>query len=141
MRKAFLKKTRATLEEMRSQMLRSVEQEVAAGREHTKDEGMDTYDLASDARDREINTILSDRDRIKLQAVDEALERLDDGSYGKCEECGADIAEGRLVALPFSLLCVTCQSEQERESRVNRRFEDDRAVRRLGSGDLDDDNS
>lgn len=140
MRKAFLKKARATLEDMRSQMVRSVEQEVAEGREQTKDEGMDTYDLASDARDREINTILSDRDRTKLQAVDEAIERIEDGSYGKCEECGADIAEGRLVALPFTRLCVTCQSEQEHESRVNRRFEDT-GVRRLGSGDLDDDNS
>ena len=140
MRKAFLKKARASLENMRSQTLRSVAQGVAEGREQTKDEGMDTYDLASDARDREINTILSDRDRNKLLAIDEALERMDDGSYGKCEECGADIAEGRLAALPFTRLCVTCQSEQERESRVNRRFEDDRAVRRLGSGDLDDDN-
>ena len=39
----------------------------------SKDEGMDTYDLASDARDQEINLILSDRDREKVQAIDEAL--------------------------------------------------------------------
>ena len=48
---------------------------------------MDTYDLASDARDEEINLILGDRDREKVQAIDEALGRIDDGSYGICESC------------------------------------------------------
>jgi len=141
MRKAFLKKAKAALDEMRAQTLRSVQQEMAEGREQSKDDGMDTYDLASESRDREINAILTDRERSKLMAIDEALERIEDGSYGKCEECGADIAEGRLVALPFTRLCVTCQSEQERESRLNRRYDDDRGFRRLGSGDLDDDNT
>ena len=141
MRKAFLKKAKATLEEMREQALRHVQQELAQGREQTKDDGMDTYDLASESRDREIHTILNDRDRAKLTAITEALERVEDGSYGKCEECGADIAEGRLVALPFTRLCVTCQSEQERESRMTRRFDDDRTFRRLGTGDLDDEGS
>ena len=41
---------------------------------------MDTYDLASEERDREINFILSDRDRVKLKQIDDALERMDDGS-------------------------------------------------------------
>lgn len=141
MRKVFLKKVKASLEAMRGQTLRNVQQEVTDGREQTKDDGMDTYDLASESRDREIHTILNDRDRSKLLAIDDALERIEEGSYGKCEECGADIAEGRLSALPFTRLCVTCQSEQERESRLNRRFEDDRGFRRLGTGDLDDESA
>src|SRR5437773_12036170 len=73
MRKAFLKKARETLQEMREQLLRNVQAELHEGREQSKDEGMDTYDLASDARDREINFILTDREREKLQAIDEAL--------------------------------------------------------------------
>jgi len=76
MRKSFLKKARETLQEMRTQLLRSVQAELHEGREQTKDEGMDTYDLASDARDREINFILSDRDREKVQAIDDALARV-----------------------------------------------------------------
>ena len=135
MRKAFLKKSRETLESMRSQMLRNVQQELQEGRDSSKDEGMDTYDLASDARDREISHILTDRDRGKLEAIDEALSRVDDGSYGLCEDCGAEIAEGRLQALPFTRLCVTCQSDRERESRMNKRYEEDRSFRRLGAGD------
>jgi len=69
MRKTFLKKARETLQEMRTQLLRNVQAELHEGREQTKDEGMDTYDLASDARDREINFILTDRDREKSGEV------------------------------------------------------------------------
>jgi DnaK suppressor protein len=140
-RKAFLKKARTMLEDMRAQTVRSVQHDLEEGREHQKDDGMDTYDLASDARDQEINVILTDRVREKLAAIDEALGRIDDGSYGVCEECGLDIAEGRLAALPFTRLCVSCQSDRERESKLNKRYEDDRSGRRLGSDGGDDDNS
>jgi len=141
MRKAFLKKSRETLVTMREHLLRSVQQELNEGRDQMKDEGMDTYDLASDARDREISHILTDRDREKLAAIDEALARCDDGTYGLCEDCEADIAEGRLQALPFTRLCVTCQSDRERESKLNRRYEEDRSFRRLGVGESDDEGS
>ena len=87
MRKAVLKKARETLEGMRGQLLRSVQQGMQEGREASKDEGMDTYDIASDARDREISLALADRDREKLQAIDEAIGRVEDGSYGICEMC------------------------------------------------------
>ena len=140
MRKAFLKKARTMLDEMRAQTVRSVQHDIEEGREHQKDDGMDTYDLASDARDQEINVILTDRVREKLAAIDEALSRIDDGSYGLCEECGLDIAEGRLAALPFTRLCVSCQSDRERESKLNKRYEESGA-RRLGSDGADDDNS
>ena len=138
MRKVFLKKARETLETMRGQLLRNVRQDLSEGRDQTKDEGMDTYDLASDARDREISHILTDRDRGKLEAIDEAISRVEDGSYGLCEDCGAEIAEGRLQALPFTRLCVTCQGDRERESRMNKRYEEDRAFRRLGVGEGED---
>jgi DnaK suppressor protein len=102
MRKAFLKSARDTLVDMKKQLLAEIQQDLKQGREASKDEGMDTYDLASEARDREINFILTDRDRGKLQAIEDALERIDDGSYGMCESCEAEIAEGRLVAMPFT---------------------------------------
>jgi len=138
MRKAFLKKSRETLEEMRAQLLRSVQQDLNEVRDASKDEGMDTYDLASDARDKEINLILGDRDREKAQAIDEALGRVADGSYGICESCESDIAEARLQALPFTRLCVNCQAERERELKMNRRFEEDRSFRRISSSEGED---
>ena len=140
MRKAFLKKARETLEGMRSQLLRSVQDELHEGREQTKDEGMDTYDLASDARDREINLILTDRDRDKLQAIDDALARIDEGSYGVCESCESDVAEGRLEALPFTRLCISCQADREKEAKSMKR-EEDRTYRRLGTSDVDEEGS
>jgi DnaK suppressor protein len=141
MRKTFLKKARETLLGMRGQLLRNVQHELHEGREQTKDEGMDTYDLASDARDREINLILTDRDREKVQAIDEALGRVDEGSYGICESCESEIAEARLAALPFTRLCVNCQAEREKEAKLNKRFEEDRTYRRLGTSDSDEETS
>ncbi len=139
MRKAFLRKAREKLESMREQVLRNVRQDLSETREAGKDEGMDTYDLASDARDREINLILGDRDREKLAAIDEALSRVSEGTYGICESCEGEISEARLVALPFTRLCVTCQAEREREARLTRRYEEDRSFRRLGSTEGEDD--
>jgi DnaK suppressor protein len=139
MRKTFLKTARETLLEMKKQLLAEIQQDLKQGREASKDEGMDTYDLASEARDREINFILTDRDRGKLQAIEDALERIEEGSYGICESCEAEIAEGRLQAMPFTRLCVQCQADREIEAKQNRRGEDDRAYRRLGATDLDED--
>ena len=141
MRKAFLKKMREKLLEMRAQLLRNVQSDLHEGREQTKDEGMDTYDIASDARDREISLILNDRDRDKALAIDDALARIDEGSYGVCDSCESDIAEARLEALPFTRLCVSCQAEREKEAKSMKRPDEDRSYRRLGASDLDEESS
>jgi DnaK suppressor protein len=141
MRKAFLKKMREKLLEMRAQLLRNVQSDLQEGREQTKDEGMDTYDIASDARDREISLILNDRDRDKALAIDDALARIDEGSYGVCDSCESDIAEARLEALPFTRLCVSCQAEREKEAKSMKRPDEDRSYRRLGASDLDEESS
>jgi len=140
MRKTFLKSARDTLVEMKKQLLQEIQHELKQGRESSKDDGMDTYDLASEERDREINFILTDRDRGKLQAIEDALDRIDDGSYGICESCESEIAEGRLAAMPFTRLCVQCQSDREIEAKQNRRSDDDRTYRRLSTTDLDEEN-
>src|ERR1044072_5334867 len=126
---------------MRAQMLKSVQQELQEGRERNKDEGMDTYDLASDARDREINLILTDRDRDKLQAIDDALARIEEGSHGMGGGCDPAMAEGRLEALPFPRLCITCQAEREKEAKSMKRVDEDRAYRRLATNAADEETS
>jgi DnaK suppressor protein len=138
MRKAFLKSARERLLGMREQVLADIASDVAVTREGQKDEGMDAYDLASEERDRDINMILSDRDRQKLLSIDEALERLKQSTYGICEECELDIAEERLKALPFTRLCVTCQADQEKEAKQVRRSEEDRGYRRFSVGETDE---
>src|SRR5438270_6217104 len=123
-RKKFLADLREHLLDLKTRLLDEMESESKAEREGNKDEGMDTYDLASEERDREINFILSDRERNKVKNIDDALLRLDDGSYGVCDSCGLEIAEERLEAMPFTRLCRDCQQDQEREARSQRRFED-----------------
>ena len=139
MRKAFLKKIKTTLSHQKQQILDQLDEEIREGKETKLDEGMDTYDLASEQRDREINLILSDRDRGKLHAIETALERIDDGEYGICEECEEEIAQARLGALPFSRLCVACQEDREKEARFQRRPEDNNTPSRPNMVDLDDD--
>jgi len=141
MRKALLKNARERLTEMKRQILREISEDLRHGREGGKDDGMDTYDLASEERDREINFILNDREREKLQSVEDALERIEEGIYGMCDSCESEIAAGRLEAMPFTRLCVSCQAEREKEAKQSRRFDDERAYRRLGSTDVDEENA
>lgn len=51
----------------------------------------------------------------ELKEVDESLQRMSEGSYGVCADCGKDIAEPRLMARPMSVLCVACQSKLEQQ--------------------------
>jgi len=118
MRKREKDKFRNLLLQLRKEITREIQQGVQENREGEAGEGRDTYDIASDERDREINLLLSDRERRKLQQIDDALHRIDTEEYGICEECGGDIAPGRLEAMPFSRLCVTCQSEFEQTQRT-----------------------
>jgi len=141
-RKKFLSKVRENLEDMKAKLSAEIDSELKAEREGNKDEGMDTYDLASEERDREINFILSDRGRAKIKSIEDALQRLNDDSYGICESCGIEVAEERLEALPFTRLCRDCQQDQEREARAQRRFEDERSTyRKLGSTEGDEENT
>ena len=138
-RKKFLGKMREQLGEMKTKLLSELDSELRAEREGNKDEGMDTYDLASEERDREISFILSDRERVKIKQIDDALDRLDEDTYGMCESCGLEIAEERLQAMPFTRLCRDCQQEQEKEAKSQRRFDDERnTYRKLGSTDADE---
>lgn len=143
MRKDFLKKVEEELRETKKQLLREIQDRVKEETEGSKDEGRDTYDLASDERDREINFILNDREREKLHAIDEALQRIKDKTYGicecGCENCEGEIRLGRLQVLPFTRLCVRCQEEMERESKLQKKFEDERSYRKLAITDIEED--
>lgn len=141
MRKAALKAAKTRLEGMKKALMREITDDLRQGREGAKEDGMDTYDLASEERDREISFILGDREREKLQSIENALERIEDGTYGICENCDSEIAAGRLDAMPFSRLCVSCQAEQEKEARSQRRFDDERAYRRLATTEVDEDSA
>src|ERR1051325_95635 len=137
-RKEFLKQASEMLQDTKKQLLKELHGRVKEETEGVKDEGRDTYDLASDERDREINFILNDREREKLLAIDEALERIKDKSYGICESCEGEIQLGRLKVLPFTRLCVKCQEENEKEAKRQKTLENERGYRKLDLADSED---
>jgi len=138
-RKEFLKQASEMLEEMKRAASKEMQGRVREETEGVKDEGRDTYDLASDERDREINFILNDREREKLLAIDEALQRIADKTYGICESCEGEIQLGRLKILPFTRLCVKCQEENEKESKRQKTLENERSYRKLDITDVEED--
>jgi len=140
-RRDFLKQASDMLEEMKRGLTKEMQGRVKGETEGVKDEGRDTYDLASDERDREINFILNDREREKLVAIDEALQRIKDKSYGICESCEGEIQLGRLKVLPFTRLCVKCQEENEKESKRQKTLDEERGYRRLVLTDFEEEGS
>ena len=75
----------------------------------------DEGDRADIERTHEVSILLSARDKEKLLAINEALEKVREGTYGVCEECGDEIGAGRLKAMPLARQCVPCQSRLEKE--------------------------
>jgi len=80
----------------------------------------DVLDSVSEERTRELDMILTDREKRKLLQIDDALDRIEDGTYGQCEECGVKIPKARLKVLPFAKFCVECQEKNEREEKYTR---------------------
>jgi len=71
-------------------------------------------DTATETVDREIDYTLEEHDGRLLHAIDEALARIDAGTYGICVNCGAQIPPERLEAMPWATLCIDCKRKEER---------------------------
>ena len=72
----------------------------------------DMADQASGNNEVHIQLKLKQTDAKILQAIEEALGRIDKGSYGICRDCGEPIAEARLRAIPWTRVCITCKEKQ-----------------------------
>jgi DnaK suppressor protein len=72
----------------------------------------DMADQASGNNEVHIQLKLKQTDAKILQAIDEALARIDKGTYGICRDCGEPIAEPRLNAIPWTRVCITCKEKQ-----------------------------
>ncbi|MSO29551.1 MAG: TraR/DksA family transcriptional regulator [Acidobacteria bacterium] len=73
----------------------------------------DMADQASGTNEVHIQLKLKQTDAKILQAIEEALGRIEDGSYGACRDCGEPIAAPRLSAIPWTRSCVTCKEKQK----------------------------
>jgi DnaK suppressor protein len=79
----------------------------------------DPNDRATQESDRSFELRIRDRERKLIKKIKEALDRIDDGTFGICEVCGEEISEGRLKARPVTTLCIDCKMEEERQERHN----------------------
>jgi DnaK suppressor protein len=77
----------------------------------------DPTDRASLEGNRNLTLRIRDRERKLITKIDEALGRIEGGTYGVCEECGGPIGFERLKARPVTTLCIQCKSEQEAAER------------------------
>ena len=82
----------------------------------------DPTDRASMESNRNSMLRMRDRDRKLIFKIQEALQRLNDGEYGICEECGEEIGIERLKARPVTTLCIACKSSQEIAERKAKKF-------------------
>lgn len=83
----------------------------------SSDDLSDEADLASSVINQQVTFNMRQRELLKLKSIDEALYRVEQGSYGHCDECDESIGEKRLENQPWTTLCITHAEEQERENQ------------------------
>ena len=112
----------------RQEIMREIEgnlgQSLTEDQQRRLESARDVGDQALMDLDRELGISLMEMRNRKRQAIDEALTRLSEGTYGICAECGIEVSEKRLEAVPFAKLCVQCQSRQELLEKIEK--EEDR---------------
>jgi DnaK suppressor protein len=113
-------KCREMLLEMRGDLVDKAKtnRQSNSGRDHLGD----LCDWAVSDMEVDYVYMIGERLRQKLYLIKEALDAIENGEYGICAECGEPINEKRLLFMPFTLLCVRCQSELERQARMRGRL-------------------
>ena len=119
--KMLMAKRQEVLDEIRG----SIGQSLTEDQQRRLEAAMDIGDQSLMDVQRELGISLLEMRNRKRQLIDEALVRVSEGTYGKCDECGVDISEKRLAAVPFAKLCVNCQAQQELLEKIAKEEERD----------------
>jgi len=114
MDKRKAKSYRDRLLERREGLVGQVQAAEAYSRERDAEATQDPADMAANAYTKELLMSMSTNDRQLLDSIDAALSRIEEGEYGKCDNCGDLIHEKRLDAFPCSQHCVDCQELNEK---------------------------
>jgi len=114
MNKAQLKKFKALLEAKRTEIIEKARQTLKEDMMLDASDLPDEMDLASSEYLQSFTFRLRGREKSFLDKIGRALVKIDDGSFGKCEECEEEISVKRLEARPETTLCIRCKEDQER---------------------------
>jgi DnaK suppressor protein len=105
---------RERLTQQRQEILNMYKQDIKAGQESADDGTEDIVDRANNSYNRELMFSLSDSERLLLLQIEEALSRMELGTYGRCTNCGNTIHPLRLEAVPWARFCIDCQELAEK---------------------------
>jgi DnaK suppressor protein len=114
MPKKELEKYRKLLQEKKTSLLAELAKTRHAEEETTEESTQDIADKAVSSYTREFLYSLNDAERSTVQQIDQALGRIEDGTYGLCQNCGTPMNEKRLSAIHWSRHCVECQELAEK---------------------------
>ena len=118
MEKDFTDKMKQSLINLKREIIETL----IANNEDFRDivEGLDPKDfadIASDDIDRKMLETIGSKDMKRMKLIDSAITRIEQGKYGLCMKCGKKIPKERLEAIPYALMCIECQSADERRNR------------------------
>ena len=114
LKKSELKRFKDLLEEKRNQIIQNAQSTLAEDMTLDANDLPDEMDLASSEYLQSFTFRLRGREKIFLEKIDRALDKISNGSFGVCEDCGDAIALKRLEARLETTLCIRCKEDQER---------------------------
>lgn len=118
MTKKQVEEFRAILLEQRKQIVDNARRTLKHEIELSDDDLPDEMDMASSVYEQNLSLRLRGRERHLLDKIDGALNRIEDGTFGICEECEEKIGLTRLRARPVTTLCINCKEEQEKREKA-----------------------
>lgn len=114
MNKKDLSRFKKLLEERKTALLNTLNDNKEQGLGFSSEDLPDEIDLATTEADQSLNLRLRDRERVLLKKIERTIQKIDEGEFGICEQCGEEISVKRLEARPVTDLCIRCKEEQER---------------------------
>ncbi len=114
MDKKFINQLTGRLKDRRQHLLREVKLRLKEFKNSGTDRLSDTADIASNLIEDEIVMSIAQGEAKEIEQIDNALNKMKQGKYGNCENCGKSINKQRLMAIPFVKLCITCKEDEER---------------------------
>lgn len=132
-----MKSIKDMLLRMREDLVREIARRSKVSTEGVMTDIGDILDSVTEERTRELDMILTDREKKKLGRIDDAIDRIEDGTYGMCDECSIKIPKGRLKVVPFAKYCVECQEKLEREEKYMRE-EPEEGIKKVPAGEVEE---
>ncbi len=114
MKKIELKRFKTLLVEKRDEIVKKAKQTLEEDMTLDANDLPDEMDLASSEYLQSFTFRLRGREKVFLDKIEKALRKIEDGTFGTCEECGEEISVKRLEARPETTLCIRCKEDQER---------------------------